>query len=235
MKTNKTTLLLTGIIAAFVFILLFAALSLLGENDRVGAVVKELFTHIRQHEYAESYEHLCRDLQAHTFNNKEDFYEFCFLLHLSLLKKYDLLGENEYRIAVHRDHLWIPLLEDNDVSVSVLYRRNEPRTLLSILAGKHEEDFVQDLVTVVRERGSWKIRSINYTGSSIAGTFDELKQQMQLDQYIQQLPGGFRVAPIDVDVLHMTPLEKQRLSFIVQKLIRSLGEDKGGADARPAS
>ena len=110
--------------------------------------------------------------------------------------------------------------------MSILLTKQKSKGWIDVLKWTGEKDFVDNLITVVREKGTWKIRSINYTNTSIADTFKQLKEQVALDQYIEKTPGGFQVAPFTVNTQGMTPLEKRRLAFIIHKALRFLGEEE---------
>jgi hypothetical protein len=224
MKQRSITKLIVGIIIGCLLAVLFAYLSFLGENNRVGTVVRDLFVSLRQHDFPQAYQYLSGDAQKTLFHDREQFYETCFLVELSLLKKYNLLDQTNYLIEIRKGHLWTPFREEKTVPVSILFRKQEPRGLFDVLRGPGEMDFVDNLISVVRESGTWKIKSINYTNTSIADTFQQLKEQVALDQYIKKTPGGFQVAPFTVTTQGMTPLEERRLAFIIHKALRFLDE-----------
>ncbi len=229
MKKRRPTIFVLAIGIAFLFVSFLAYLAMLGENHRIDDVAKALFVKTRAQNYSEAYELLTRELQETDFYDKEHFYETCFLLELSLRKKYSLLDQNSYTIKIRKGHLWLPYLRDKTIPISILLRNSKSKGLVEFFTKENEKDFVHNVMTVTREKGSWKIKSIDHATSTIADIFQQLKKEVQLDQYIQKTHDGFYVSPITVTTKGMTPLEKRRLAFIVQKVIRFLDEDETGA------
>ena len=227
MTKQKTTILVLLPIVACLFALLFTYLALLGENDRISTVVEDLFTNIRKHNYPQTLEYLSRDLRNDIGSDVEQFYETCFLLELSLLKQYELLNEDNYRLEFRKEHLWMPYLQDKTIPVGVSLQKNEPKKLSELLGRDKKMIFVDNLFSLIRENGSWKIERIDYTGSTLADTFSILKEEVELDQYLQKMPEGFRVSSFTVKTEGMTPVEKRRISFIIHKVLRYLGEYAG--------
>ncbi len=225
MSKPRTTIFIVLPIVVCLSAVLFTYLALLGENDRISNVVRDFFTSIQQHNYPQTLEYLSRDLRTAIGTDEEHFYETCFLLELSLLKEYDVLDENTYRIEFQKDYLWIPYLQDTTIPIGVSLQRNKPKDLAEFLGRGDQKIFVDKLFTVVREDGSWKIKHIDHADSSLAETFTNLKEVVKLDQYIQKTPNGFRVSPFTVRTEGMTPIETRRLSFMIHKVLRYLGED----------
>lgn len=206
---------------------LFTFLSLLGENSRVTSIAAEFFVQIRKQHYGKTYQFLSRELRAAEYPDPEQFYATCFHLEAALLTRYNLLDQRSYTVVAQKKHFWTPLMGAKSIAVSIGFRPKEKdRTLSSYLKEEHYDDLVENLLTLVREDGHWKIGHINIQESSIASLYEQMEKQAKLDQYIQTTPGGFVLAPIEIVPRSMSALEQRRLAFIIQKITRVVRQQR---------
>lgn len=232
MRKTRTTLLIAAAPVGFFFLMLFTLLALLGENDRVDNRAFELLTSVKKQHYPEAYECLSRELQQTTYADKEHFYETCFFLELALQDHYHLLDADEgYAIKVHKRHLWTPFMGDQTIKVRIVLSRQGEEDRAELATDEGQRAWIDDLFSIVREGGVWKVGSINIQGSDIADLFDRYRNQMRLDQYIQQTSGGFALAPIKVTPGTLSPIERRQLAFVIQRVTRLLEAEN---DAREA-
>ncbi|HNR12696.1 MAG TPA: hypothetical protein PLG17_05980 [Thermodesulfobacteriota bacterium] len=223
MKKRTIKILAISLTLTIIMAALFTYLSVLGENNRITNVAAEFFIQIRKQHYGKTYQFLSKELRATKYSDPEQFYATCFQLEATLLAKYNLLDQRSYTVVAQKHRFWTPLLGAKTITISIgLKPKEKEKALISYLKEEHYDNLVENLLTLVREDGYWKVGSINIGESSVADLYQQLGQQLKLDRYIQTTPGGFVLASIEVIPQSMSSLERRRLSFIIHKITRAM-------------
>jgi hypothetical protein len=157
---------------------------------------------------------------------------FNFLLELSVLKHYNLVNLYNYKVEIKRDHFWVPFLRDDSVQVSVLLGGEKDESIADTFSGSLDKNFIDDLITVVREKGTWKIRQFNVADTVIAGTYTDLRQNIDINTYALKTKNGYHLKDADINFKTLTPTDKRLLGFSLYRINKSLAppdkkEDKG--------
>jgi outer membrane murein-binding lipoprotein Lpp len=147
---------------------------------------------------------------------------FNFLLELSLLQYYDLVDQYDYKIELKRKHFWVPFLSDDSVQVSVLLRRKKDKSIADTLSPGRTSNFIDDLIVVVREKRTWKIRYFNITDSAIADIYADVRQNTDINKYTTKTTNGFRLQDADINFKTLTPIDKRLLRFSLYRINKSL-------------
>jgi hypothetical protein len=147
---------------------------------------------------------------------------FNFLLELSLLKHYNLADHYDYKIEIKRTPFWIPFVSDDLVRVSIVLREKEDKGIADTLSPGRTSNFIDDLIVVVREKGTWKIRYFNLTDSAIADIYADVRQNIDINKYATKTTNGFRLQDADINVKTLTPIDKRLLRFSLYRINKSL-------------
>jgi outer membrane murein-binding lipoprotein Lpp len=147
---------------------------------------------------------------------------FNFLLELSLLKHYNLADHYDYKIEIKRTPFWIPFVSDDLVRVSIVLREKEDKGIADTLSPGRTSNFIDDLIVVVREKGTWKIRYFNLTDSAIADIYADVRQNIDINKYATKTTNGFRLQDADINVKTLTPIDKRLLRFSLYRIHTSL-------------
>lgn len=147
---------------------------------------------------------------------------FNFLLELSLLKHYNLIDQYNYKIELTRSHFWIPYSSNDSVRVSVLFRRKEDKKIGDALSSDQSRNLIDNLIVVVREKGTWKIKQFALADSSIAGIYNDLRQNVDLNKYVKMTSDGLKFQNAEINFKALTPIDKRLLSFSLYKIQKSL-------------
>ena len=152
---------------------------------------------------------------------------------MSLLKHYNLVDHYDYEVELKRNHFWIPFYSDDSVCVSVLLRGKGGKTIVDALSRENTINFVDDLIVVVREKGTWKIRQFNIADSAIAGIYNDVHQNIDINTYAAKTSAGFHLKDSDINFKTLTPTDKRLLRFSLYRIKKSLDppdkKDKGTA------
>ena len=163
---------------------------------------------------------------------------FNFLLELSLLQYYNLLEHNDYNVELKRNRFWIPFSSDDSVQVSVLLRNKKDKSFADTFSRSHDKNFINDLIVVVREKGSWKIKQFNVAETAIADMYKDVRQDIDINKYTEKTTNGFRLKDSDIIFKTLTPIEKRLLKFSLYKIKKSLDppdmKDKGVSPTYPS-
>jgi hypothetical protein len=213
---------------SFAFIIIILALfvigiltyvSILGENNKIDRVITTYFNNIRDGMYLEACESFSSSIQGDKLSSDEERMNFNFLLEWSLLKRYDLIDNYDYTVALERSSFWIPFISDDTVRVGVLLKKKEGLTV------GHNRELTRHLIIVGREKGSWKIRQFNIAGSSLSGIYNDVQQHIDLNKYVQRTSNGFQFKDTEIDTKTLTPLDKRLLRFSLYKIQKLLGKE----------
>jgi outer membrane murein-binding lipoprotein Lpp len=156
---------------------------------------------------------------------------FNFLLELSLLQYYNLVDHYNYKVEIKRNHFWTPFVSDDSVRVSIVLREKEDKGIADTLSPGRTGNFIDDLIVVVREKGTWKIREFNVADTAIAGIYNDVRQNIDINKYTTKTTNGFRLQDADINFKTLTPIDKRLLRFSLYRIKKSLDtpdkEDKG--------
>jgi hypothetical protein len=214
-----------GLVLLFSMVAGISYISLLGENDRARTTVKMYFDNIAGQRY-EANTHLCSDAYNRQFDNVNDPITHQFSLETALLNHYSLINTAQYTIEAQRDEFWFPYLDKNTIHVSVRVNLRGSGNILTSLMDRNNQEFLKDLVTLVREDGKWKIADIDTRASSIARDYQETKNSMQRSKYIQQTAEGLIVKENTIEFATLDPIQKRVIRFNLNKALSLLNNHK---------
>jgi hypothetical protein len=158
-------------------------------------------------------------LEART---QEILVHFNFLLELSVLKHYNLVDHYDYKVEIKRNHFWIPFVSVDSVRVSILPREKEEKAIADTLPRGYISNFIDDLIVVVREKGTWKISQFNISDSAIASTYNDVRQNININKYTIKTTNGFRLQEADINLETLTPIDKRLLGFSLYRIKKSI-------------
>ena len=153
---------------------------------------------------------------------QEIFDHFNFLLELSVLKHYNLVDHYDYKVEIKRNHFWIPFVSVDSVRVSILLREKEEKDIPDTLSRGHTSNFIDDLIVVVREKGTWKISQFNISDSGITGIYNDVRQNININKYTTKTTNGFRLQEADINLETITPIDKRLLGFSFYRIKKSI-------------
>lgn len=212
-------------VLALIIVAVLTAFSILGENHKINRVIQSYFANVKDGMYLEACAAFSSKMEGEQLLNDEQRMNFNFLLESALVKRYNLVDVFDYKVDVERSNFWIPFVSGDSVGVSVALRKRDDNRAPGSPPRLHEGGLTRNLIVVGRERGSWKIRRFAIAGSSLADTYHEVRQAIDLNRYVQKTPGGFRFKDAEIDLKTMTPLDKRLLRFSLYKIQQSLGKD----------
>lgn len=148
-----------------------------------------------------------------------------FLLELSLLQYYNLLDHDDYKVELKRNRFWIPFSSEDSVQVSILLKAKKDKTIANIFSRDHGQtkNFIEDLIVVVREKGTWKIKQFNIADSVIADTYSNWRRDIDVNKYVTMTSDGLRFQNAEINFKALTPIDKRLLRFSLYKIQRVLG------------
>lgn len=217
MKKTKLNLILVFSVLGICFVVFLVYLSLLGENHKINNLVINFFETVKKQNYAEINRAFSAD-KRNEFANEMESSKFILLFELSLLKKYNLIEHNDYKVRLKRSHLWIPYIRDDTVFVSILLEEKGSGSLWDIISNGKDGDLIENVLSVQREDGTWKIKNINIYNTSISEIFRELKSHLEFDKFVKRTPNGFLLNTFEVNAKKITPIEKRVLKFILHQV-----------------
>ncbi len=218
----------------FVSIIIFLALfaigvltffSILGENHKINRMIEAYFDNVKDGMYLEACAGFSSNVQGEQLASDEQRMNFNFLLELSLAKRYNLIDMYDYNVELERSHFWIPFISDDSVRVSVALRKKGDKSVSDTLSRGRGRELTRNLIVVEREQRSWKIRQFAIADSSLADTYNDLRQTIDLNKYAKRTLDGFRLEGTDIDLKALTPIDKRLLRLSLYKIQKSLGED----------
>lgn len=205
--------------------------SILGENHKINRVMNSYFSKLKDGMYLEACESYSSHVQQGTVGRDEENLNFNFLLELSLLKYYNLVDHYDYEVELKRNNFWIPFVSEDSVQVSVLLRAKSDKTIADSFSRDHTRKFVDDLIEVVREKGTWKIRQFNVANTPIANIYNDVRQNIDINRYAVKTSNGFYLKNSDINFKTLTPIDKRLLRFSLYRIKKSLDppdkENKG--------
>jgi hypothetical protein len=205
------------IVICLFLVLLASFAALLGENRKIEDIVDAFFTNMK----TKNYDAACKDFYA--IKNNPAFQgigpcsEACFLFELSLLKKYDLLSEDDYRVDMERNHFWIPYLGKSSVGVSVLMRAKGNRGIQPLFSND-SQNYLKDLIFVERKNGKWQISDIDIERTGISESFYQVKKELSLYSHMHETSSGFTVDTFAVSMKDILPIQRRILNYMFYKM-----------------
>ncbi|MBU1172802.1 MAG: hypothetical protein KKD44_24855 [Proteobacteria bacterium] len=199
------------------FFVLIVYVSILGDNHKIDFLVTHFFEDLKTRNYTMVCQSLPGDKNIAP-GGIGDCQDFCFFLELSFLSKFNLLDQNDYSIAIKRDHFWIPYITADQVWVSIAFTKKKKNIVQTFLHRTDDDGFIKDFMLVERRMGQWEIKEIRLDNSSLAPLFNELKAQMDLDRYILKTERGFILKDNEIDPSSLSTLERRLLEFSLFKL-----------------
>ncbi len=172
--------------------------------------------------YREEREALETRIQQMVKEQNEKQMNFNFLLESSLLIQYNLVDQQDYNVELRRSHFWIPYMIDDVVHVSVLLKKKDTRRIFFSRSHEQRGDLIDNLIVMKREKRTWKIKEFDIAGSSLAGVYNDLRQNLDLNKYVQTTVTGFRFNGAEVDFKNLSPADKRLLSFSLYKIQKLL-------------
>jgi hypothetical protein len=213
------------IILAIFIISILTYVSILGENNKIDRVITAYFDNLRDGMYLEACDGFSTSVQEGQLASDDQRMNFNFLLELSLLKRYDLIDNYDYTVALERSNFWIPFISGDSVRVSVLLRKKGGKGVSNTLLSSHNRELTRNLIVVGREKGSWKIRQFSTADSSISGIYNDVQQHIDLNKYVQKTSTGVHLKDTEIDFKTLTPIDKRLLRFSLYKIQKSLGKE----------
>lgn len=231
MEKSRLNLPVVFIVLAVIVVGVLTYVSILGENHKINRIINNYFDKLKDGMYLEACESFSSNLREEQFANDEQCLNFNLLLELSLLKQYNLIDHYDYEVELKRNHFWIPFMSDDSVRVSVLLREKGGNSIADNFSRGRTINFIDDLIVVGREKGTWKIRQFNVADTAIAGIYSDMRQNIDINTYATKTTNGFRLKDIDINFKTLTPIDKRLLRFSLYRIKKSLDlpdtKDKG--------
>jgi hypothetical protein len=224
-KMGKNLYRTLGIVLILSLVAGISYISLLGENDRAQTTVKMYFDNIASQRYQANTQ-LCSDAYNRQFDNVNDPITHQFSLETALLNHFRLINTAQYAIEAQRSEFWFPYLGTRTIRVSVRVQLRGAGDILTGLMDRNKQEFIKDLVTLVREDGRWKIADIDIRTSSIAGDYQETKESMQHSKYVQQTAEGLSIKENTIEFATIDPIQKRIIRFNLNKALSLLNNYK---------
>jgi hypothetical protein len=240
MERSRLNLPVLFIVLAVFIVGVLTYVSILGENHKINRVINNYFDKLKDGMYLEACEGYSSHMQQDQQASDEERLNFNFLLELSLLKHYNLVDHYDYEVKLKRNQFWVPFVSDDSVNVSVLLRGKKDKRISDTLSRSrdHTKNFIDDLIVVVREKGTWKIRQFNVDDTAIAGIYNDVRQSIDINTYIIKTTHGFRLQDSDINVKTLTPIDKRLLRFSLYRIKKSLDlpdtKDEGASSTYPS-
>jgi hypothetical protein len=213
---------LSFIIFAVIVVGILAYISLLGENQQMNRLIVTYFDKLKDGMYLEAGESFSSSLQDGKLSSDEERMNLNFLLELSLLMHYNLIDSFDYKVELKRSNFWVPYVSEDVVRVSVLLKRKEARRILFARSNDQGGDLIHNLIVMKREKRTWKIKEFAIADSSLAGTYNDLRRDLDLNKYVQMTSDGFRFKNAEINFKTITPTDKRLLNFSLYKMQKLL-------------
>jgi outer membrane murein-binding lipoprotein Lpp len=172
--------------------------------------------------YQEERKALETRIQQMVKEQNEKWMNFNFLLESALLTQYNLIDQPDYKVELKRSNFWVPYVSEDLVRVSVLLKKKEARRILFARSNDEVKNFIENLIVMKREKRTWKIKEFAIADSSLAGTYNDLRQNFDLNKYVQKTSEGFRFNSAEINFKTLTPNDKRLLNFSLYKIQKLL-------------
>jgi len=218
MKKPSLKLSVVLIVFAICVVGILTYVSILGENQQINRIITTYFNNLKDGMYLEACEGFSSNFQEGKLPGDEQRSNFNFLLELSLLKHYNLIDHYDYKVELKRSNFWIPYISDDLVRVSVSLRRKKDKSIVDALSSDHGSKLVDNLIVVVREKRTWKIRRFTIADSAIADIYNDLRRNVDVNKYVAMTSDGLRFQNAEINLKALTPIDKRLLSFSLYKI-----------------
>jgi len=235
MKKPSLNLGVMLILFAIVVVGILTYVSILGENHQINRIVVTYFDKLKDGMYLEACESFSSNFQEGKLPGDEQRVNFNFLLELSLLKHYNLIDHYDYKVELKRSNFWIPYTSNDSVRVSVLLKRKKDKRIFEALSSDQGSNLIDNLIVVVREKGTWKIKQFNIADSAIADIYNDLRRNVDLNKYVTMTSNGFRFQNAEINFKTLTPIDKRLLSFSLYKIQNVLEVPRKKTEGFPMS
>lgn len=222
MKKPSLNVSIVSFVGTIFVISVLTYVSVLGENHTIDRMVASYFDKLQSGMYIEACESFSPNAQSAELSNDEQRANFNFLLELSLLKHYNLVDHDDYKVEVKRNHFWIPYLSDDSVRISLALRKEGGKNLFDKVSGDQNNNLIHNLMVVGREKRTWKIKEFNIADTPLSGIYNELRKNIDLDRYVQRTSDGFLVKDAAINIKTLTPIDKRLLRFSLHKIQKIL-------------
>jgi hypothetical protein len=222
MKKPRINLRLSFIIFAIIIVGILAYISLLGENQQINRLIVTYFDKLKDGMYLEAGESFSSNFQDGKLSSDERRMNLNFLLELSLLTHYNLIDSSDYKVELKRSNFWVPYVSEDVVRVSVLLKKKDTRRIFLAPSSDQGGNLIENLIVMKREKNTWKIKEFAIAGSSLAGTYNDLRRNLDLNKYVQMTSDGFRFKNAEINFKTITPIDKRLLNFSLYKMQKLL-------------
>jgi len=223
MEKSSLKLTVTLTVFAVCVVGILAYVSVLGENHQIDRIITSYFNRLKDGMYLEACDNFAPNFQEGTLPDDEQRLNFNFLLELSVLKYYNLIDQDDYKVELKRSNFWIPFISDDSVHVSILLKQKRDKEILDVLSSDHSENLIDNLIVMEREKGRWKIRRFAIADSAIADIYNELRRDIDVNKYVAMTSDGLRFQNAEIDFKALTPIDKRLLKFSLYKIQQVLG------------
>ncbi len=222
MKKPRINLLLSFIIFAVIVVGILTYISILGENQQINRIITTYFDKLKDGMYLEACESFSSNFQDGKLSSDEQRMNLNFLLELSLLTHYNLIESFDYKVELKRSNFWVPYVSDDQVRVSVLLKKKDTRRILLASSSDQGGNIIENLIVMKREKRTWKIKEFAIADSALAGTYNDLRQNFDLNKYVQKTSEGFRFNSAEINFKTLVPTDKRLLNFSLYKIQKLL-------------
>jgi|SRR4030042_2116953 hypothetical protein len=222
MKKPRINLRLSFIVFAIIVVGLLAYISILGENQQINRIIATYFDKLKDGMYLEACEGFSSNFQDGKLSSDEQRMNLNFLLESSLLMHYNLIDSPDYKVELKRSSFWVPYVSEDLVRVSILLKKKEVRRILFARSSDEGGNFIENLIVMKREKRTWKIKEFTIADSALAGTYNDLRQNFDLNKYVQKTSDGFRFNSAEINFKTLTPSDKRLLNFSLYKIQKLL-------------
>jgi len=222
MKTPKKsfpyTVMFIGIV---LFFSIFVGAGLMGENHRIDDLINEHFTKFKD----ENYSTKCFPISIDSRVVKVEEDNLCnnqnFLLYISLLKKFELIGGGKYSVNIKRNSFWIPFIKSENISVSISLQKESDKSWIPFV-GNNNEVFINDLFTVKRNKWNWDISRVVVIDPDLVKIFTGFETSLDFNKFIEKTDTKYQFNSEIIDSENITDIEKRLLRFNLQKVAELL-------------
>ncbi len=222
MKKPRINLLLSFIIFAVIVVGILTYISILGENQQINRIITTYFDKLKDGMYLEASESFSSNFQDGKLSSDEQRMNLNFLLELSLLTHYNLIESFDYKVELKRSNFWVPYVSDDQVRVGVLLKKKDTRRIFLASSSDQGGNIIENLIVMKREKRTWKIKEFAIADSALAGTYNDLRQNFDLNKYVQKTSEGFRFNSAEINFKTLTPTDKRLLNFSLYKIQKLL-------------
>ncbi len=172
--------------------------------------------------YQEERKALETRIQQMVKEQNEKWMNFNFLLESALLTQYNLIDQPDYKLELKRSNFWVPYVSDDQVRVSVLLKKKDTRRIFLASSSDQGGNIIENLIVMKREKRTWKIKEFAIADSALAGTYNDLRQNFDLNKYVQKTSEGFRFNSAEINFKTLVPTDKRLLNFSLYKIQKLL-------------